>query len=73
MSRICQVSGKGALVGNMVSHSNRKKLVKKFPNLIAKRFYVPEQDRWVTLRVSAAGLRTVEKRGIFAVVQELGI
>jgi large subunit ribosomal protein L28 len=73
MSRICQVSGKGALVGNMVSHSNRKKLVKQYPNLQAKRFYVPEEDRWVTLRVSAAGLRTIQKRGIFAVVQELGI
>ena len=73
MSRICQVSGKGALVGNMVSHSNRKKLVKQYPNLQTKRFYVPEEDRWVTPRVSAAGLRTIQKRGIFAVIQELGI
>lgn len=73
MSRICEVTGKGALVGNMVSHSNRKKLIRQMPNLKAKRFYVPEEDRWVSLRVSAAGIRTIEKRGIFAVVQELGL
>ena len=73
MSRICEVSGKGALVGNMVSHSNRKKLTRQLPNLQTKRFYVPEEDRWVSLRVSAAGLRTIEKRGIYAVVKELGL
>ena len=72
MSRICEVSGKGALVGNMVSHSNRKKLIRQLPNLFSKRFYIPEEDRWVTLRVSAAGLRTIEKRGIYAVVKDLG-
>ncbi|MCK9182144.1 MAG: 50S ribosomal protein L28 [Fibrobacteraceae bacterium] len=73
MSRICEVSGKAGLVGNQVSHSNRKKLIKQMPNLQAKRFYVPEEDRWVTIRVSTAGIRTITKRGIYAVVQELGI
>ncbi|MDR1759611.1 MAG: 50S ribosomal protein L28 [Fibrobacter sp.] len=73
MSRICEVTGKAGLVGNMVSHSNRKKLKKQLPNLQKKRFYVPEEDRWVTLRVSGAGLRTIMKRGIHAVVRELGI
>ena len=73
MSRICEVAGKGALVGNMVSHSNRKKLIRQLPNLQTKRFYVPEEDRWVSLRVSAAGLRTIEKRGIYAGVKELGL
>ena len=73
MSRICEVSGKGALVGHMVSHSNRKKLIRQLPNLQTKRFYVPEEDRWVSLRVSAAVLRTIEKRGIYAVVKELGL
>ena len=57
----------------MVSHSNRKKLIRQLPNLQTKRFYVPEEDRWVSLRVSAAGLRTIEKRGIYAVVNELGL
>ena len=61
------------LVGNMVSHSNRKKLMKQLPNLQKKRFYIPEEDRWVTLRVSAAGLRTINKCGIQAVARELGI
>ncbi len=73
MSRICEVTGKAGLVGNMVSHSNRKKLKKQLPNLQKKRFYVPEEDRWVTLRVSGAGIRTIMKRGILAVVRELGI
>ena len=66
-------TGKAGLVGNMVSHSNRKKLMKQLPNLQKKRFYIPEEDRWVTLRVSAAGLRTINKLGIQAVAQELGI
>ena len=48
MSRICEVTGKAGLVGNMVSHSNRKKLMKQLPNLQKKRFYIPEEDRWVT-------------------------
>ena len=73
MSRICEVTGKAGLVGNMVSHSNRKKLMKQLPNLQKKRFYIPEEDRWVTLRVSAAGLRTINKVGIQAVAQELGL
>ena len=68
MSRICEVTGKAGLVGNMVSHSNRKKLMKQLPNLQKKRFYIPE-----TLRVSAAGLRTINKCGIQAVARELGI
>lgn len=73
MSRICDVTGKGGLVGNQVSHSNRKKLMKQLPNLHKKRFYIPEEDRWVTLRVSMHGLRTISKRGIQAVARELGV
>ena len=73
MSRICEVTGKAGLVGNMVSHSNRKKLMKQLPNLQKKRFFIPEEDRWVTIRVSNAGLRTISKRGIQTVVRELGI
>jgi large subunit ribosomal protein L28 len=72
MSRICEVTGKAGLVGNMVSHSNRKQLMKQLPNLQKKRFYIPEEDRWVTLRVSAAGIREISKRGIQAVGRDLG-
>jgi len=73
MSRKCEVTGKTGLVGHMVSHSNVKTLRRQQPNLHKKRFYVPEEDRWVTLKVSAAGLRTISKKGIYAVVRELGI
>lgn len=73
MSRKCEVTGKTGLVGHMVSHSNVKTLRRQQPNLHKKRFYVPEEDRWVTLKVSAAGLRTISKKGIYAVVRELGV
>jgi large subunit ribosomal protein L28 len=73
MSRVCEITGKKGLVGNQVSHSNRKKLVKQLPNLQKKRFYVPEEDRWVSIRLSAQGLRTLNKRGVLAIVRELGI
>jgi large subunit ribosomal protein L28 len=64
MSRICQITGKKALVGNHVSHSKRRVKRKFNVNLFDKRFYVPEEDRWVTLTVSAAGMRTINKVGI---------
>lgn len=73
MSRVCEVTGKKGLVGNLVSHSNRKTLMKQQPNLQTKRFYIPEEDRWITLRLSNAGLRTVTKRGIQNIARELGL
>ena len=73
MSRKCDVTGKTGLVGNMVSHSKRRTLKRQQPNLHKKKFYVPEEDRWVSLKVSAAGLRTINKKGIYAVVRELGV
>jgi large subunit ribosomal protein L28 len=57
----------------MVSHSKRRTLKRQQPNLHKKKFYVPEEDRWVSLKVSAAGLRTINKKGIYAVVRELGV
>lgn len=73
MSRICEVTGKSGLVGNRVSHSNRKKKVKLLPNLHSKKFYIPEENRWVSLKVSSQGLRTIDKKGIKAIAAELGI
>ncbi|MGL1936378.1 MAG: 50S ribosomal protein L28 [Fibrobacterales bacterium] len=73
MSRKCDVTGKTGLVGNMVSHSQRKQLMKQQPNLHRKKFYIPEEDRWVTLKVSAAGIRTINKKGIAAVAKEIGV
>ncbi len=64
MSRVCQITGKKALIGNHVSHSKRRVKRKFNVNLFDKRFYLPDEDRWVTLTVSAAGLRTINKIGI---------
>jgi len=73
MSRVCEVTGKKGMVGNRVSHSNRKKKVKLQPNLRTKNFFIPEENRWISLRVSTQGLRTIDKKGIRAVAAELGI
>ncbi|TKG97265.1 50S ribosomal protein L28 [Puteibacter caeruleilacunae] len=70
MSRICQVTGKKAMVGNNVSHSKRRTKRKFNPNLFTKKFYLAEEDRWVTLTVSAHGLRTINKNGLESVLKE---
>ena len=70
MSRVCQITGKSVMVGNNVSHSNRKTKRKFYPNLLTKKFYIPEQDMYVTLRISAAALRTINKKGISACLKE---
>lgn len=70
MARICQISGKRPIVGNNVSKANNKTKRKFYPNLQRKRFYLPDEDRWVTIRVSAATLRTINKNGITAVLKE---
>jgi len=64
MSQICQITGKKAITGNHVSHSNRKAKRKFHPNLQVKKFFIPEEDKWITLKVSAAGIRTISKNGI---------
>lgn len=68
--RICQITGKQSITGNHVSHSNHKTKRRFHVNLQRKRFYVPEEDKWVTLRVSAAGIRTINKKGISACLKE---
>jgi large subunit ribosomal protein L28 len=73
MSKVCQVTGKKVMSGNKVSHSNRKTKRKFYPNLLVKRFYVAEEDKWVTMKVSAAGLRTIDKKGISAVLKDMGV
>ena len=70
MSRVCQITGKSVMVGNNVSHSNRKTKRKFYPNLLTKKFYVPETDMYVTLKISAAALRTINKKGISACLKE---
>lgn len=64
MSRVCQITGKKAQVGNKVSHANNKSKRRFEINLLKKRFYVPSEEKWVTLRVTAHGLKTIDKIGI---------
>ena len=71
MSRVCEITGKRPAVGNRVSHANNKKRRRFLPNLHAQRFWVEGEKRWVSLRVSTRGLRTIEKRGIDVVLAEL--
>jgi large subunit ribosomal protein L28 len=70
MSRVCQITGKSVMVGNNVSHSNRKTKRKFYPNLISKKFYLPEEDVFITLKISTSALRTINKKGISACVKE---
>ncbi len=70
MSRVCQITGKSVMVGNNVSHSNRKTKRKFLPNLITKKFYLPEEDKQITLKISTSALRTISKKGITACVKE---
>ncbi|HAA15783.1 MAG TPA: 50S ribosomal protein L28 [Cytophagales bacterium] len=70
MARVCDITGKRPRVGNNVSHANNKTKRKFYPNLHKKRFYIPEEDRWITLKVSTTALRTINKNGISAVLKE---
>jgi large subunit ribosomal protein L28 len=71
MSRVCQVTGKRPVVGNTVSHANNRKRRRFLPNLHTQRFWLETEKRFVTLKVSTRGLRTIEKRGVDVVVAEL--
>ncbi|MBP6514610.1 MAG: 50S ribosomal protein L28 [Steroidobacteraceae bacterium] len=71
MSRVCQVTGKGPATGNKVSHSNIKKRRRFLPNLHVQRFWVESEKKWVTLKVSTRGMRTIEKKGIDTVLADL--
>ena len=70
MSKICQITGKRAMVGNNVSHSNRKTKRVFNVNLFKKKFYWVEEDCWISLKVSAAGLRTINKIGLDAALKQ---
>ena len=70
MSKVCQISGKRPLSGNNVSHANNRTRRKFYPNLQKKRFYLPEEDKWITLKVSASVLRTINKNGITSVLKK---
>jgi large subunit ribosomal protein L28 len=71
MSRVCQVTGKRPVTGNTVSHANNRRLRRFLPNLHTQRFWLENEKRWVTLRVSANAMRTIEKNGLEAVLADL--
>ena len=70
MSRVCELTGKKAMVGNNVSHALNRTKRKFNANLMTKRFFIPEEDQWITLKVSASALKNINKKGIAAVIKE---
>jgi large subunit ribosomal protein L28 len=73
MSKICEITGKKAMVGNNVSHSNKKTKRKFNPNLFTKRFFLQEEDRWISLKVTAAGMRVIDKKGLKKALQDANV
>ncbi len=71
MARVCQVTGRKPVVGHKVSFSNKKKLRRFNPNLQTKRFFFPEEDRWITIKLSTDAIRTINKNGLNSVIKKL--
>ena len=69
MSKVCQITGKKALVGNNVSHAMNKTKRRFEVNLIKKRFYLTDQDKWITLKLSTSALKTINRKGLSAVLK----
>jgi len=69
MARVCQITGKKTQVGNKVSHANNKSLRKFYPNLQTKKFFIPEENKWIVLKVSTSAIRTINKIGISAAIK----
>lgn len=70
MSKVCQITGKKVMSGNNVSHAHNKTRRKFYPNLFEKKFFVPEDNSWVSLKVSSAGLKLIDKKGITVAMKE---
>lgn len=73
MGRKCVITGKKPLTGNNVSHANNRTKRRFLPNLQWKKFWIPEQKRWIRLRVSTQAIKTIDKRGISSVLKEAGL
>jgi large subunit ribosomal protein L28 len=71
MARVCQVTGKGPMSGNNVSHANNRTKRRFLPNLQRRRFWVESENRWISLRLTNAGLRTIDKNGIDSVLTDM--
>lgn len=71
MARVCQLTGKRPITGNTVSHSNIKSRRRFLPNLQKKRYYLAEEDKWITLKLSTEAIRTINKNGLYNTVKEM--
>lgn len=71
MARVCELTGKKTISGNNVSHSNAKTRRKFYPNLQVKKFFIPEEGKWVTLKIATSTLKTINKKGVSAYISEL--
>jgi len=71
MARVCQVTGKKPITGNKVSHSNIKTKRRFLPNLQTKRYFLAEEDKWISLKLSSEAIRTINKNGLYSVVKKL--
>jgi large subunit ribosomal protein L28 len=71
MARVCQLTGKRPISGNSVSHSNIKTKRRFLPNLQKKRYFLAEEDKWITLKLSSEAIRTINKNGLYNVVKEM--
>lgn len=70
MSPICQITGKKPITGHRVSHSNVKTNRWFYPNIQEKKFFIPEENRWITLKVSTKGMRIINKKGVLASIKD---
>ena len=71
MARVCQVTGKRPITGNTVSHSNIKTRRRFLPNLQSKRYFLAEEDKWITLKLSSEAIRTINKNGLYSVIKDM--
>lgn len=71
MARVCELTGKKPMTGHKVSHSNIKTKRRFLPNLQTKRYYLAEEERWITLKVSSEAIRTINKNGLYPVVKQM--
>lgn len=72
MSKVCRITGKKPLIGNNVSHANNRTKRRFLPNLQTKKFWIPEEKRWIRLTLTAKAIKTIDKRGIKSILKEKG-
>ncbi len=73
MARKCPLTGKGPMAGNNVAHSNKRTRMRQLPNLQMKRIFIPEENRWVRIKLSARALRTITKKGLLQYLRDEGL